>query len=252
MINGGVIQQGWKSPAVHEALDLCLSCKGCARDCPTGIDMAAYKSEVLDQTYAGRLRPRSHYALGWLPRWGRLISGFAPLARLVNLITGTPGVRRLVRWSAGVDQRRTLPKFATRRARARVPVGARTGKPVVIWVDSFSDCFTGGGVEAMVEVLQRAGYAPRLLEQDACCGLTWISTGQREGARRQLVRSLDVLHPIVAAGTPIVGSGAVLPGGLAQRRRPNWSTIRGSPRWPPASRPWPSCSAETTTGSRRT
>ena len=72
-------------------------------------------------------------------------------------------------------------------------------------MDSFSDCFTGGGVEAVVEVLEAAGYAPRLLEQDACCGLTWISTGQRAGARRQLEASLDVLHPFVAAGTPIVG-----------------------------------------------
>jgi FAD/FMN-containing dehydrogenase/Fe-S oxidoreductase len=204
MINGELVE-GWKSPAVHAALDLCLSCKGCARDCPTGVDMASYKSEVLDHTYRGTLRPRSHYALGWLPRWGRLISGLPPLAALVNRVTATPGLRRLVRWSAGVDQRRHLPRFATRRARRRVSTSGGPGKPVVIWVDSFSDCFTGGGVEAVVTVLTSAGYAPRLLDRKACCGLTWISTGQRAGARRQLEASLDVLHPIVAAGTPIVG-----------------------------------------------
>ena len=79
------------------------------------------------------------------------------------------------------------------------------GEPVLIWVDSFSDCFTGGGVEAVVEVLRSAGYAPQFLDRTACCGLTWISTGQREGARRQLRQSLDVLHPYVAAGVPIVG-----------------------------------------------
>ncbi len=205
MINGDLVQLGWKSPAVHQALDLCLSCKGCARDCPTGIDMAAYKSEVLDHTYRGGLRPRSHYALGWLPRWGRMITGVRGLSALVNLVTATPGLRRLVRWSAGVDQRRTLPRFAARRARQRVRVGAGPGRPVAVWVDSFSDCFTGGGVEALIRVLEAAGYAPQLLEQDACCGLTWISTGQREGARRQLRTSLDVLHPLVAAGTPVVG-----------------------------------------------
>ena len=120
MINGELVQLGWKSPAVHQALDLCLSCKGCARDCPTGVDMAAYKSEVLDHTYRGTLRPRSHYALGWLPRWGRLITRLPPLARLINLMTAAPGLRRLVRWSAGVDQRRQLPRFATQRARSRV------------------------------------------------------------------------------------------------------------------------------------
>ncbi len=214
MINGDLVQLGWKSPAVHSALDLCLSCKGCARDCPTGIDMAAYKSEVLDHTYAGKLRPRSHYALGWLPRWGRLITRSRLLASVVNLTTATPGLRRIVRWSAGVDQRRQLPRFADRPARQRVAVGVTSatsdpgghiGKPVLVWVDSFSDCFTGGGVEAVVEVLRAAGYAPQFLDQTACCGLTWISTGQREGARRQLRQSLDVLHPYVAAGVPIVG-----------------------------------------------
>ncbi len=207
MVNGELVQLGWKSPAVHAALDLCLSCKGCARDCPTGIDMAAYKSEVLDHTYAGKLRPRSHYALGWLPRWGRLITRSRLLAGLVNLTTATPGLRRIVRWSAGVDQRRQLPRFADRPARERVS-SAPTGpaaKPVVVWVDSFSDCFVGGGVEAVVEVLRTAGYAPQLLDRAACCGLTWISTGQREGARKQLRTSLDVLHPYVSSGLPVVG-----------------------------------------------
>ena len=205
MVNGDLVQLGWKSPAVHAALDLCLSCKGCARDCPTGIDMAAYKSEVLDHTYAGSLRPRSHYTLGWLPRWGRLITRSTALATVVNLTLGLPGLRRIVKWSAGVDQRRQLPRFADRPARSRVALPATEGRPVLVWVDSFSDCFTGHGVEAVVEVLRSAGYAPQFLDRTACCGLTWISTGQREGARRQLRQSLDVLHPYVAAGVPIVG-----------------------------------------------
>jgi Fe-S oxidoreductase len=205
MINGDLVQQGWRSPAVHEALDLCLSCKGCARDCPTGIDMAAYKSEVLDRSYRGRLRPRSHYALGWLPRWGRLITKSPALAAAVNLSTRTPGIRRIVAWVAGIDQRRSLPRFAQAAARARVRLPATAGNPVVVWVDSFSDCFPGAGVEAAVAVLTSAGYAPTFLERAACCGLTWISTGQRAGARRQLRAALDVLHPHVAGGTPVVG-----------------------------------------------
>ncbi|HYP44160.1 MAG TPA: FAD-binding and (Fe-S)-binding domain-containing protein [Propionibacteriaceae bacterium] len=205
MVNGEVVKQGWKSPEVHEALDLCLSCKGCARDCPTGIDMAAYKSQVLDHTYRRRLRPRSHYALGWLPRWGRMITGTRGLSSLVNLSTSLPGLRSVVRWSAGVDQRRSLPRFAARSARSRVKLPVGEGLPVVVWVDSFSDCFTGDGVQAAVEVLRGAGYAPRFLDRSACCGLTWISTGQLDGARRQLRASVEVLHPYVVAGTPIVG-----------------------------------------------
>jgi Fe-S oxidoreductase len=190
---------------VHEALDLCLSCKGCARDCPTGIDMAAYKAQVLDHTYRGKIRPRSHYALGWLPRWGRLITRRRLLSSLVNVSTATPGVRRLVRWAAGIDQRRSLPRFASVAARKRVSVPELAGNPVMVWVDSFSDCFTGDAVTATVSVLAAAGYAPRLVERPACCGLTWISTGQLDGARRQLRTALDILHPYVAAGTPVVG-----------------------------------------------
>ncbi|OMQ12905.1 FAD-binding oxidoreductase, partial [Modestobacter sp. VKM Ac-2676] len=99
---------GWRSPAVHEALDLCLSCKGCASDCPTGVDMAAYKTEVLHQSYRRRLRPRSHYTLGWLPRWSRLATR---VPRLANAAIRLPGVRRLALFAAGVDPRRSVPAF---------------------------------------------------------------------------------------------------------------------------------------------
>lgn len=203
MINGDLIDGGWKSPAVHEALDLCLSCKGCRRDCPTGIDMAAYKARVLDESFKGKVRPRSHYTLGWLPRWGRLITKLR-LSGLINFTMAMPGLRNVVRWSAGVDQRRNLPRFASRTATSTKPA-VTSGKPVIVWVDSFADFFTGSGVSAAVTVLEQAGYAPQFLERSACCGLTWISTGQLDGARRQLLAALDQLHPHVAAGTPIVG-----------------------------------------------
>jgi FAD/FMN-containing dehydrogenase/Fe-S oxidoreductase len=204
MINGELIH-GWKSPAVHQALDLCLSCKGCARDCPTGIDMAAYKSQVLHHTYRRKIRPRSHYALGWLPRWGRLITRARPLSGLINAGTATPGVRTFLRWAAGIDQRRSLPRFASVAARKRIAVPASSGEEVIVWVDSFSDYFAGDAIGAAASVLAAAGYAPQLVERPACCGLTWISTGQLDGARRQLRTALDTLHPYVARGTPVIG-----------------------------------------------
>ena len=84
-----------------------------------------------------------------------------------------------------------------------------------MWVDSFSDCFTGDAVAATVSVLAAAGYAPRLVERPACCGLTWISTGQLDGARRQLRTALDILHP--RGGRNASGwLGTLLPRGLAQ------------------------------------
>ena len=112
MVDGRLVTGGYAAPEVHEALDLCLSCKGCLNDCPTGIDMASYKSEVLHQTYRGRRRPRSHYVLGRLPFWARLL---APIAWFANLGLRTPGLRSIARWIAGVDQRRSLPMFATKR-----------------------------------------------------------------------------------------------------------------------------------------
>jgi Fe-S oxidoreductase len=202
MANGSLVTGGWRAPEVRESLDLCLACKGCASDCPTGVDMATYKAEVLHQSYRRRLRPVTHYSLGWLPRWARLA---AKAPRLVNAALGGPGAgigKRL----AGIDPRRDPPRFATRTFRgwfADHP--GTTGDPVLLWVDTFTDHFTPDVGIAAVAVLERAGFSVRIPAGPLCCGLTWISTGQLEGARKILRRSLTALVPSAAAGIPIVG-----------------------------------------------
>ncbi|WP_229074988.1 FAD-binding and (Fe-S)-binding domain-containing protein [Actinoplanes sp. DH11] len=190
-------------PSVHDAMDLCLACKGCASDCPTGIDMATYKSEVLHQTYRGRLRPRSHYTLGRLPLLARF-AGWVP--RLANLGTRLPGIRRLALWAAGVDRRRSVPAFARRPFRRTFTPGAAQGRtPVVLFADSFSDAFSPEVAEATVRVLRAAGYEPQLPSGTVCCGLTWITTGQLDSAKKILGRTVQALAADARRGIPIVG-----------------------------------------------
>ena len=204
MANGTLVTGGWRAPEVRDALDLCLSCKACSADCPAGVDMARYKSEVAYRAYRRRLRPPSHYALGWLPRWARW-AGVAP--RLVNAVLGIRPVAAAVLAAGGMDHRRSIPAFAPvpfRRWAARRGA-AGGGRPVVLWADSFSDAFDPGVPQAAVAVLRHAGYQVIIPGQSACCGLTWISTGQLDGARRRLRGLLGVLGPYAEAGTPIVG-----------------------------------------------
>lgn len=201
MVNGSLVH-GWDSPEVHDALDLCLACKGCSSDCPSGVDMATYKAEALHQRYRGRLRPASHYSLGRLPRWARLASA-APA--LVNGVLAGP-LGRAAKRLAGVDHRRELPAFAPRTFR-RWFAGHRPapGTPVLLWVDTFTDHFTPQVGIAAVRVLEDAGFSVRIPDRKLCCGLTWISTGQLDAARRILRRSVAALAPHAGAGVPIVG-----------------------------------------------
>jgi Fe-S oxidoreductase len=206
MIDGD-LAPSWRSPAVHDALDLCLSCKGCASDCPTGIDMAAYKAEVLHQSYKGRLRPRSHYSLGRLPKWSRLASR---MPRVANRMTNLPGVRRIALWLAGVDARRSIPAFADQTFRRwfaaqPVPSAAVSARPVILFVDCFTNHFSPGVARAAVSVLRAAGYEPSITSESACCGLTWISTGQLDAARRILGHTVAELRSAAEQGVPIVG-----------------------------------------------
>lgn len=225
MANGTLVADGWRSAEVHEVLDLCLSCKACSSDCPAGVDMAQYRAEVLHRTYRRRLRPRTHYALGWLPRWSRLVHTLH-LSGLVNAVLGRRALAGVVLRLGGMDARRSVPRFADtsfrswwsrQAARTHSPDGlGATGhaqasgrtdpvRRVVLWTDSFSDAFDPDVPRAAIRVLQDAGYEVIVPDRDACCGLTWISTGQLDGARKRLQDLLAVLGPYAVNGIPIVG-----------------------------------------------
>ena len=280
------------SPEVLEALDLCLACKACSADCPAGVDMARYRSEALFRTYRGRMRPLSHYTLGWLPRLTRVTARVPGLARIANIVMSVAPLRSLAFRVIGLDPRRGMPALQsgtfTAWARRRnllagsVPASAssdpisgasdhvsvasnhvsdafnpiseareRDAAPTssdsarerggttassdsarereaatassmadspilsgprdpsgrsyaLVWADSFSQTLDDAGARAVVDVLEANGFAP-IVAPDACCGLTWITTGQLTGAKKHLTSLLSVLSPFAASGIPIVG-----------------------------------------------
>lgn len=293
------------SPEVLEALDLCLACKACSADCPAGVDMARYRSEALFRTYRGRLRPLSHYTLGWLPRLTRVTARVPGLARVANAVMSVAPLRSLAFRVIGLDPRRGMPALqsgtftawarrrnlladsvppgdaassftatsgtAARDTAARAAAGSsaassaaatsaaassavassaaasstaatdareRGGAPAssdsarereaatassiltspilsgprdpsgrpyaLVWADSFSQTLDDTGARAVVDVLEANGFAP-IVAPDACCGLTWITTGQLTGAKKHLSSLLGVLAPFAASGIPIVG-----------------------------------------------
>ncbi|MEU1513936.1 FAD-binding and (Fe-S)-binding domain-containing protein [Streptomyces sp. NPDC005811] len=206
MLNGGVVTDGWSSPEVHDALDLCLSCKACASDCPTGIDMATFKSEALHRTYEGRLRPLSHYTLGRLPQWLKIA---APLASVLNLTGRIPLLRRAMTAMMGADPRRSLPRLPRAPFRWRrgpeIVTGQEGGPKVLLWVDSFSDALAPEIPRDAVDVLTAAGCDVEIAAPGACCGLTLVSTGQLTAAKAKLRRTLDLLLPHVRDGRTVVG-----------------------------------------------
>ncbi len=350
------------SPEVLEALDLCLACKACSADCPAGVDMARYRSEALFRTYRGRMRPLSHYTLGWLPRLTRITARVPGLATLANAIMSFTPLRSLAFRLIGLDTRRGMPALqsgtftawarrhslladsvpagdaassftatsgtatpaaaapsaassaaassaaatdarerdgapaspgptrecdgapasstpasstpascdSTRecggapasstpaspgptrerdgaptsptpaspgptrerdgvptsptpassgstRKRDGVPASSVADSPILsgprdpsgrpyalVWADSFSQTLDDAGARAVVDVLEANGFAP-IVAPDACCGLTWITTGQLTGAKKHLSSLLAVLAPFAASGIPIVG-----------------------------------------------
>ncbi|MEU7097827.1 FAD-binding and (Fe-S)-binding domain-containing protein [Streptomyces longwoodensis] len=242
MLAGELITDGWRSPEVRDALDLCLACKGCRSDCPVGVDMATYKAEFLHHHYAGRRRPAAHYSLGRLPRWLRWASR-ARLTALVNALAAVRPVARVAKRLAGVAPERAVPRLAGktfsrwwRRTAGRGSGGSAGadgshggGPLVVLWPDTFTEHLSPSVGRAAVRVLEAAGLrvtlpptlrmrgrpvgdgrsrSPLALltarHTRVCCGLTYVSTGQLDHARTVLRRTLDLMEPVLETAAPVV------------------------------------------------
>jgi len=214
MVRGEVITDGWHSTEVLDALDLCLACKGCRKECPVDVDMATYKAEFLAHHYYRRFRPLSHYSMGWLPDLARLAS-LAP--GFVNAAGRAPGLGRLLKAAGGIDQRRDLPRFANQKftswysGRRRDSgsgssrrSGSRRGEAVILWPDTFTNYFHPEVGQAAVTVLEDAGFEVEVPTAPLCCGLTWISTGQLSHAKRKLMAAIRALRPALRAGQQVV------------------------------------------------
>jgi FAD/FMN-containing dehydrogenase/Fe-S oxidoreductase len=176
--------------AVKQALDLCVSCKGCKRECPTGVDMARMKIEFLAQYKKKHGHSARDRAIAYLPRYARTAARLAPLANL-----GTRLLQRRLGFAA-----RPLPRWRRDYFRDR---GADNGD-VVLLVDTFNRYFEPENARAAKAVLEAAGRRVQV-PADLCCGRTFLSAGMVDEARREAQRMLDALGPLAARGVPIVG-----------------------------------------------
>ncbi len=217
MLQGEVIEDGWKNEEVKRSLDLCLSCKACKSECPANVDLATYKAEFLSHYYEGRFRPLNAYAFGMIDRWARL-AAIAP--RIANGLSNAPGINQLLRKALGLAQQREIPQFAhesfQRWANNRgipdcggqQPKGTEAstndGREVILWADTFNNYFRPGTNQAAFEVLTAAGFNVRVPQKHFCCGRPLYDFGMLDRAKKYLQRILHVLGPQIDSGLPIV------------------------------------------------
>ena len=217
MLAGSLRNEGFQSKAVHEALDLCLSCKACKTECPVQVDMAAYKAEFLAQKYKGRIHPLHHYIFGFadkLARFGSLTPA------LTNAILTGPITSSMVKRIAGVAQQRKLPSLAPhpyqhsnaaknlgapslRRSSAE-RVGEHELRSVTLWPDTWNNYYHPQTLAAAETVLTAAGFEVKSPKGHICCGRPLYDFGLLDHARSYLAQILDRLAPQIQSGMPFI------------------------------------------------
>ena len=203
-LSGGLEATGFGDEDLLPVLDLCLECKACKRECPTGVDMARIKSEFLHQYHSRRGAPLKDRVLSQADRIARWGSRMAPLS---NWLAAAKPVRRLNELLFGLDRRRPLPDFSSqpfsRRRRNAKPETGSTRSSVALFADTFNNYYEPDQLSDAVSVLESCGAEVTIAPQ-ICCGRPLISKGFLDGAARQASASVSALLPLAAAGMPIL------------------------------------------------
>ncbi len=205
MLEGNPIDRGWQDDGIKDALDFCLSCKGCKGECPVNVDMATYKAEFLSHYYEHKRRPIAAYAFGLMYWWAR-IAARAP--GVVNALTQAPVMREMLKAAVSIAPQRTIPLFARETFRTwfvkRAP--QNVGKPqVILWPDTWNNHFHPTTAQAAVEVLEKAGFHVTIPAVQLCCGRPLYDYGMLDLAKKMLADILEVLRPQIRAGICVVG-----------------------------------------------
>ena len=198
------------SRELYETLALCVSCKGCKRECPTGVDMAAMKIEFLHQYHRTHRHSLRDKLVAHLPRYAPLAARAAPL---LNLRDRVPGLAKLSEVVAGLAAHRKLPRWRRDYFRGApetaAPARGATAKEVVLFADTFNTYFEPDNLRAAVRVLAAAGYTVHVPATPAgrtlCCGRTYLATGMIDAARAKMSELVAALTPFVARGVSVVG-----------------------------------------------
>ena len=205
MLQGDVVTDGFRSDEVQEALDLCLSCKGCKGDCPVSVDMATYKAEFLSGHYKRRLRPAAAYSMGLIMLHARA-AALAP--GLVNAAANAPGLGALLKRAGGISPHRKVPPFARESFKSwfsRRSIVNPDGPPVILFADTFNDFLHPEPMKAAVDVLEDAGCRVSVPMQALCCGRPLYDYGMLDAAGLFWKRMLRALRNPIRAGVRMVG-----------------------------------------------
>lgn len=211
-VSGQLGSDALSSQDMFDTMSLCVSCKGCKRECPTGVDMAKMKIEFLNQYYQKHRLPIKERLVAFLPRYAHWAGNFSVL---LNLRDQIPGLAKLSELMLGFASKRRLPRWRRDTFQAEKEISAQSNtasgaKEVVLLVDTFNRCFEPENARAALAVLNAAGYKvlyPKPLDQDRplCCGRTFFSGGLVEEARVEARRMLGSLKTYVEQGIPIIG-----------------------------------------------
>ena len=208
-ITGQLGLDAFGSDTMYETMDLCVSCKGCKRECPTGVDMARMKIEFLDHYHRRHGVGFREKLFAYLPRYAPKLKA---VGFLLNLRDQVPGFAKISEWLLGVTSQRRLPRWRTDHFRfhGEDTESKEGAKEVVLLVDTFNSCFESENASATLDVLRAAGYrvhCPRPLDggRSLCCGRTFLSNGMVDEAKVEVLRTMTTLKPYVERGVPIVG-----------------------------------------------